>query len=86
MTTTTTSMLSVLTPTRISFDFHSDNPLAEVGEVLDISGVKPLSITFNPTTLYDNVTIEFANRDDAMRFSEVYVGSEDPSDIQEYVV
>ena len=79
MTTTTTSM-------KVSFDFHSDNPLAEVGEVLDLSGVKPLSITFNPTTIYDNVTIEFADRDDAIRFSQVYVGSKDPADILEYVV
>ena len=78
MTTKTTSM-------KIPFDFHSDNPLAEVSQVLDISGVKPLSIAFSPT-IYDNVTVEFDSRDDAIRFTEVYLDSEDPADILEYVV
>jgi hypothetical protein len=79
MTTKTTIAM------KVSFDFLSNNPLAEVSDVLDISGIKPLSITFNPT-MYDNVTIEFDSRDDAIRFTEVYLDSEDPADILEYVV
>jgi len=68
----------------IKYDFLSNNPLTEVTKVCEISGVRPLSIAFNPT-MYDNVSVEFVDQKDAILFSEVYLGSTDPSDIQEYV-
>lgn len=71
--------------TKVTYDFETNNPLKEISEIHDISGVQPLSIVFNPT-MYDNVTIEFGSRDDAIRFTEVYLGSDDPADIQEYVL
>ena len=70
---------------KVDYDFVTNNVLVEVSQVCDISGVQPLSITFN-STMYDNVTIEFDSRDDAIRFTEVYLDSDDPADIREYVL
>ena len=70
---------------KVDYDFVTNNVLVEVSQVCDISGVQPLSITFN-STMYDNVTIEFGSRDDAIRFTEVYLDSDDPADIREYVL
>ena len=69
---------------KIHYDFLSDNPITEVAKVCELSGVRPLSVTFNPT-MYDNVTVEFKSHSDAILFSEVYLGSTDPSDVREYV-
>jgi len=35
--------------------------------------------------MHDNVAVEFKSHSDAILFSEVYLGSTDPSDIREYV-
>jgi len=69
----------------VTYDFLSDNSVTAVAEVCETAQVRPLSITFN-STMYDNVTIEFGSRDDAIRFTEVYLDSDDPADIQEYVL
>ena len=69
----------------ITYDFLSDNSVTAVAEVCEAAQVRPLSIKFNPT-MYDNVTIEFGSRDDAIRFTEVYLDSDDPAEIQEYVL
>jgi len=69
---------------KIHYDFLSDNPITEVAKVCEISGVRPLSVTFNPT-MYDNVTVEFVNQGDAILFGQVYLGSDDPSDLEPYV-
>ncbi len=69
----------------IHYDFVEDNPCTAVAQVLELSRVRPLSIKFNPT-MYDNVTIEFNTTEDAISFTEIYLGSDDPSDIMEYVV
>ena len=68
----------------ISYDFVSDNNCVEVYEILKTTGVRPLSITFRQTE-YDNVTIEFNTTEDAIKFTEVYLDSDDPADIMEYV-
>ena len=68
----------------IKYDFISDNDIVAVAQVCDDAGIRPLSITFHPT-MYDNVAVEFKSHSDAILFSEVYLGSTDPSDIQEYV-
>ena len=69
----------------ITYDFLSDNSVTAVAEVCEVAQVRPLSIKFNPT-MYDNVTIEFGSRDDAIRFTEAYLDSDDPVEIQEYVL
>ena len=69
----------------ISYDFVEGNSCVAVAKVLELAQVTPLSITFRQTE-YDNVTIEFNNSQDAISFTEVYLDSEDPSDIMEYVV
>jgi len=69
----------------VTYDFLSDNSVTAVAEVCETAQVRPLSIKFNPT-MYDNVTIEFGSRDDAIRFTEAYLDSDDPADIQEYVL
>ena len=71
--------------TTVSYDFVNNDVVSDVAQVCSLAQVTPLSITFNPT-MYDNVTIEFDSRDDAIRFTEEYLGSDDPADIQEYVV
>ena len=45
----------------------------------------PLSITFRETE-HDNVTVEFNTTEDAIKFTEAYLDSDDPADIMEYVV
>ena len=68
----------------ISYDFVSDNNCVEVYEILRATGVMPLSITFRETE-HDNVTVEFNTTEDAIKFTEVYLDSDDPADIMEYV-
>ena len=68
----------------IKYDFISDNDIVAVAQICDDAGIRPLSITFNPT-MYDNVSVEFVDQKDAILFSEVYLGSTDPSDVREYV-
>ena len=68
----------------IKYDFFSDHSLTAVAEVCEIANVTPLSVTFN-STMHDNVAVEFKSHSDAILFSEVYLGSTDPSDIREYV-
>ena len=69
---------------KATYDFVSDNPLKEVVTVLDLSKVTPLSITYNPT-MYDNITVEFDSTEDAVAFTKVYLDSDNPADIKEYV-
>jgi hypothetical protein len=69
----------------ISYDFSADNNCVVVYEILKTTGVRPLSITFRQTE-HDNVTVEFNTTEDAIKFTEVYLDSDDPADIMEYVV
>jgi len=69
----------------IKYDFVSSEPLSELDVLFTISNVFPLSVKVDYVTKFDNVTIEFKNQGDAIRFTEVYLQSEDPADILEYV-
>jgi len=70
----------------ISYDFVEDNTCTAVAEVLELSRVTPLSITFNNDT-FNNVRIVFNTTNDAIRFTKVYLGDDcTSSDIMEYVV
>ena len=68
----------------ISYDFLSDNSCTAVAEVLETANVRPLSITFNNDPI-ETVTVEFNTTEDAIKFTEVYIDSDDPADIMEYV-
>ena len=69
---------------KINYDFFSDPTLTAVAQVCEESNVAPLSVTFNPTE-FDNVTVEFRSHSDAIQFTAIYLGSDDASDIAEYV-
>ena len=69
----------------INYDFSANNPCSAVASILEMANVKPLSITFRETE-FDNVTVEFNTTEDAIKFTEVYLDSDDPVDIMEYVV
>ena len=70
--------------TTVSYDFVNNNVVSDVAHVCSLAQVTPVCIMFRDTSI-DNVTIEFDSRDDAIRFTEEYLGSDDPADIQEYV-
>lgn len=70
--------------TSINYDFVSNNTCSEVATVLQMASITPLSVTFNPT-MYDNVTVEFKSKDDAIKFTSVYLDSDNKEDIAEYV-
>ena len=49
--------------------------LTTVAVICKMASVRPLCVVLND----DNVSIEFRSRDNAIRFTEEYVGSEDVS-------
>ena len=53
--------------------------LSEVAVICSLAQVRPVSITFGDT----NVSIEFTGRDDAIRFTEEYLGSSE--NVSDYV-
>ena len=57
----------------VTYNISGDNPLLLVAQVCDLAQITPVSITFGDT----NVSIEFSNRDDAIRYTEEYLGSEE---------
>ena len=58
----------------ISYPITGDQ-LTTVAFLCKMSSVRPLCVVLND----DNVSIEFRSRDNAIRFTEEYVGSEDVS-------
>ena len=68
----------------IKYDFLSDHSLSAVAEVCEVANVEPLSVTFN-STVFDNVSIEFKSHSDAIRFTETYLDSTDPTEITLYI-
>ena len=69
----------------IKYDFFSSDTLTELDQIFDMCGVSPLSINIDYISQFDNVSVEFVDQKDAILFSEVYLGSTDPSDVREYV-
>ena len=71
----------------IKYDFVSPNSdiLNDINIILSLCKVEPLSINIDYVSQYDNVTIEFVDQGDAILFGQVYLGSEDHSDLQPYV-
>ena len=63
----------------VTYNTSTDNPLLLVAQVCDMAQITPVSITFGDS----NVSIEFSNRDDAVRYTEEYLGSKE--NVSEYV-
>ena len=63
----------------VTYDISTDDPLLLVAQVCNMAQITPVSITFGDT----NVSIEFSNRNDAVRYTEEYLGSSDQ--VSEYV-
>ena len=57
----------------VTYDISTVNPLSLVAQVCNLAQITPVSITFGDS----NVSIEFSNRDDAVRYTEEYLGSEE---------
>ena len=53
--------------------------LSLIAQVCDLAQITPVSITFGDS----NVSIEFSNRDDAVRYTEEYLGSDE--NVSDYV-
>ena len=58
---------------------YTNVELSEIAQVCNMAQVTPVSITFDDA----NVSIEFSNRDDAVRYAEEYLGSKE--NVSEYV-
>ena len=58
---------------------YTNVELSEVAQVCNLAQITPESISFGD----GNVSIEFSNRDDAVRYAEEYLGSGE--NVSEYV-
>ena len=58
---------------------YTNAELSEIAYVSNMAQITPVSITFGDT----NVSIEFSNRHDAVRYTEEYLGSNE--NVSEYV-
>lgn len=63
----------------VTYDISTVDPLSLVAQVCNLAQITPVSITFGDS----NVSIEFSNRDDAVRYTEEYLGSNE--NVSEYV-
>ena len=69
------------------YDFMCDLPYTGLAEVCEESQVKPISVILHEDTPHGvpYFDIEFVSIQDAIRFTETYLGSDDPADILEYL-
>lgn len=63
----------------VTYDIDSDDKLSLIAQVCNMAQITPVSITFGD----NNVSIEFSNRDDAVRYTEEYLGSSE--EVLEYI-
>ena len=63
----------------VTYDISTVDPLSLVAQVCNLAQITPVSIVFGD----GNVSIEFSNRDDAVRYNEEYLGSNE--NVSEYV-
>jgi len=77
--------MSIMTTS--TYDFVSDLPYTGLAEVCEVSDVSPVSAILHENTPHGVPYFEltFKNRDDAIRFTEVYLDSDDSAEIQEYL-
>ena len=69
----------------VKYDFDSDYIWSDISDIINASGVKPITVTVHTDRFYDNVEMIFGSRETAILFTEVYLDSDDPADIMEYV-
>ena len=70
----------------IKYDFDEEFVWNDLNAIFNVSGVRPQYVFVTPYNPTDNVQITFNSREEAIKFTEVYLDSEDPADIQEYVI
>ena len=66
----------------VTYDISGDGPLPTlslIAHFCNLAQITPVNITFSDT----NVSIEFSNRDDAVRYTEEYFGSSEG--VSEYI-
>ena len=63
----------------VTYNTSTDDPLSLVAQTCAMAQITPESIVFGD----GNVSIEFSNRDDAVRYTEEYLGSSE--NVSEYV-
>ena len=63
----------------VTYNNSTNDPLSLVAQVCNLAQITPVSIVFGD----GNVSIEFSNRDDAVRYTEEYLGSNE--NVSEYV-
>ena len=63
----------------VTYNISGDDSLSLIAQVCNMAQIRPVSITFGD----GNVSIEFSNRDDAVRYTEEYFGSSEG--VSEYI-
>lgn len=70
----------------VQYDFDTDYIWSDISGLINESGVEPLKVIVHNDLTIDNVEMVFVNREQAIRLTEVYLDSDDPADIQQYVI
>jgi hypothetical protein len=70
----------------VQYDFDPDYIWSDISGIINESGVEPLKVIVHNDLTIDNVEMVFVNREQAIRLTEVYLDSDDPADIQQYVI
>lgn len=70
----------------VKYDFDAldgEDIWSNISETIRVSGVEPITVKVYNDRIWDNVEIEFGNRELAILFTETYLGSDDPADLME---
>lgn len=73
-------LIDALGSLTITYNTTNIDPMSIVAQLCSMAKVRPLSVILRE----NNVSIEFSNRDDAVRYTEEYLGSEEG--VSEFVV
>lgn len=69
----------------VLYDFDPEYIWTDIAGIIAETGVEPISVKVYNNRIWDNVEMEFGNRELAILLTECYLQSDDPADIQEYV-
>ena len=70
----------------VKYDFDAldgEDIWSNISETIRVSGVEPITVKVYNDRIWDNVEIEFGNRELAILFTETYLDSDDPADLME---
>mgnify|MGYP007096784837 FL=1 len=76
----------IMSTVKVTYDFDcsdGDDIYYNIFETIEESGVQPITVKVYNDRIWDNVEIEFGNRELAILFTETYLGSTDPADLME---